>query len=52
LHLGVLYSTTQEYDKAKETLKQLLERNPSDATAHFYLGVIYMETKDLEDAEK
>jgi tetratricopeptide (TPR) repeat protein len=49
---AMLHNEHGQYDKAIEMAGKALEKNPSDAEAHFQLGVSYSYTGDMAGAYK
>ncbi|MBL7130511.1 MAG: tetratricopeptide repeat protein [Candidatus Omnitrophica bacterium] len=50
--LAQLYFMQEDLDKAEEEYKTILESNPDDSYAHFYLGYIYSESSKTDAAIK
>jgi outer membrane protein len=48
----VLSMQIGQYDKAVERFEKLVETNPHHINAHFYLGISYMETKNVAAARE
>jgi protein O-mannosyl-transferase len=51
-NLGVLYTDTGAYDRARETLTALLERNPQNVMGWAALGTVHLHTRDYARAEE
>ena len=52
LRLGTAYMDLEQWDKAEQTLKHLVEIDPQAANALFALGEIYLRQKKEGEAEK
>ncbi len=50
--LAQLYFMQEEFDRAEGEYKEILEDNPKDSYAHFYLGYIYSEASKTDSAIK
>ena len=50
--LGILYTDAKMYGKTKKTFKELLVQLPESDRILYYLGAVYQETLDYEDAVK
>jgi Tfp pilus assembly protein PilF len=50
--LAQLYFMQEDYQKAEGEYKAILESNPNDSYAHFYLGYIYSEYSNTDVAIK
>lgn len=48
--LGWLLILDQRYEESERILQQALELDPENATAHLYLGMLYMQTKEPKSA--
>ena len=51
-NLGLLSMRSNQYDKAIERFKQIIEANPDNMQAQYYLGVSYAESGKKEEAKK
>jgi len=52
IRLAVLYGMAGKRDKALGCLKDVIDHNPDDATAHSNLGVLLYDLKRYDEAEK
>lgn len=50
--LGIIYSDNKNYPKAIETFKDILKHNPTSDRVLYFLGAIYQETNQFDDAVK
>ena len=51
-NLGLLSIRSNQYDKAIERFRQIIQINPDHTQAQYYLGVCYAETGDKKEARK
>jgi tetratricopeptide (TPR) repeat protein len=51
-NLGLLSIRSNQYDKAIERFKQIIQINPDHLQAQYYLGVCYAETGKKQEARK
>lgn len=50
--LGAIYYNQEQFDRAKEALKQALDKKKSDLEALYYLGLTEIKLENLDEAEK
>ncbi|HAZ13969.1 MAG: hypothetical protein A2X86_17475 [Bdellovibrionales bacterium GWA2_49_15] len=50
IRLGILYTDAKRYSDAKELFKQVLESVPENDKIIYYLGALYQQTGEFEDA--
>lgn len=50
--IGAIQYKKKDYPKAIESYKKAIEKNPDNGLAHYYLGMSYLKSGDLENAEK
>ncbi|MBI2519333.1 MAG: tetratricopeptide repeat protein [Bdellovibrio sp.] len=50
IRLGILYTDVKRYSDAKELFKQVLESVPENDKIIYYLGALYQQTGEFEDA--
>lgn len=51
-NIGTIYLKKKNYPKAIENYKKAIEKNSANGYAHYYLGMSYLKSGDLENAEK
>lgn len=49
--LAIEYVGLENYDKAKEILTQLIQRDPDYTASYYHLGKLYQREKELEKAQ-
>lgn len=50
--IGGIYYKKKDYPKAIENYQKAVEKDPKNGLAHYYLGMSYLRSGDLENAEK
>lgn len=50
VRLGIIYSETNSFDKAKETFLSILKKVPDSDRVLYYLGALYQQTDDFDKA--
>lgn len=51
-NIGAIYLKKKDYVKAIENYKKAVEKDPKSGLSHYYLGMSYLKSGDLENAEK
>ena len=52
MNLGALYLRSKSYADAVEAYAKIVQKNPKNGLAHYYLGLSYLRKGDYQNAEK
>jgi tetratricopeptide (TPR) repeat protein len=52
MNLGALYMRAKSYTDAAEAYAKIVQKNPQNGLAHYYLGLSYLRKGDYQNAEK